>query len=1427
MNTYVAKVQLGNSTSDISPIASTMFGICNSRAGAITKVVNFAQFDNLIHGVTIYVKFTYGCNTATGIKLQVGNTLAQDILGDCTCGANEVIAFTFEEINGTTKYWHANTAGISASMRNYITDLINTTVDTPNVLIFKGTLGIGGNPGFLPDSGYSKGWLYYVITSGTYAGVPCEVGDLLLATADAASSQTINNPAHWTVIQNKKQQLVIGPNSSTDGHVVVFDGNSGTNLQDSGFTIASSVPANAVFTDTTYTNGQGLNLRNNEFSVDFNEVVRTNDVRLSDARAPLAHSHGNIDNDGVLSNANNDGLIHTINGEIVAGPAFTSDTTRYLNSTGTWSAINFPVTTVNGLSGDVWLDIPEIDVNAMHFVGVATSAVTDGGIENPNISNYNIITDRKAGDVIIVPGNLLNIDYSQEFIWSGDAWEMLGSGASATYTCPTGNIQSNTWINSITQNSDRVISATTATLDTTGTWEGNAATATQLASPISTIVNIETTGAAATATISGNEEERIEIGISGILNVANGGTGTDSFLPDEVILSDDTDGTTLVSRAYSDSTSAEALLSNSNNFVTERDIYFGLPFINNEHNYTSATTLFAPTEPGTRYQLLISNYHVNNNTTYVTPEWSPTAYLYSELSNNTTAHQTILELGNDLAVGTTSNSEGQIKLYSAGQGYHILSGANTNSTYSHILSNSSGIIVQTESENTSTVGSPTNPVWVDNGTITALRYAPNRLYYSSSTTSFSPTGHYANDTTLAINSTNAPNTGITLYVNGNSSFNGTLNILSQDDNAFSVAGGATITKSINIHGSGIIDNNFEVSGATTLNTVGIGQSPESGVNAPILAVTGNALFKDDVTINGTFTLLDDSVATSTTGALVTAGGISIGKNLYVNTTSTLIGQVGIGIDTVSTDYILAINGDIEIVDSNIQVASFNIDTQTIDNDSISILNFIPSISGSGHLGLIDHQWSAAYLADNLYIDSDTIILSKNGSITISAASPIINFTSTDAAATTSWSIQQDENTLIITNDKTNATSLIGQDYGFTISNCLYVGTSDTILSTNDIALYVVGKGIITDQVGIGVNSSTSLTANTILTVNGSISIINNTSQLAIIESTTNSSNVQIISFYPLITNSFIGNDQHPWYEGYFTNLLQVGTYTNSAFTGVSISGDGNITVADGNDYAITLSTQANNTSTILLESSSTSILLEADSSDVSIIATGAYPNLQFITTTTNISDWWLGINNQNVFSLNNLATTTLIGNDLGFEITPRLFINQTIIANDNTAYSFYVNGNSCFNGNLIPTLNASDQPVQTLGSSGSQGQRWAAAYIGTDDNYGDDYSPIYWNNGVPTPTRGVIQKKNFTFANGTDTCTLTDNAYRMHDNLHTYVLQIVVTSGEANLPSAISWSSNATDSDNSIVLSTSDEVTGTVVGYILTARGYDLDSLNT
>lgn len=55
-------------------------------------------------------------------------------------------------------------------------------------------------------------------------------------------------------IGEELENKVTGPNSSTNAHIATFTGTTGKVIQDSGFTIAKSVPADAQFTDTIYEN---------------------------------------------------------------------------------------------------------------------------------------------------------------------------------------------------------------------------------------------------------------------------------------------------------------------------------------------------------------------------------------------------------------------------------------------------------------------------------------------------------------------------------------------------------------------------------------------------------------------------------------------------------------------------------------------------------------------------------------------------------------------------------------------------------------------------------------------------------------------------------------------------------------------------------------------------------------------------------------------------------------------------------------------------------------------------------------------------------------------------------------------------------------------------------------------------------------------
>ena len=129
-----------------------------------------------------------------------------------------------------------------------------------DAMIFKGTLGTNGTATSLPAT-HNAGWTYRVITAGTYAGVNCEIGDLVICITDGTSA----NNAHWTVAQTNIDGAVTGPTSSIDGNIVVFNGTGGKSIKDSGKTIAN----------LTYSAGTGLSLStSNAFSLATSGVTK-------------------------------------------------------------------------------------------------------------------------------------------------------------------------------------------------------------------------------------------------------------------------------------------------------------------------------------------------------------------------------------------------------------------------------------------------------------------------------------------------------------------------------------------------------------------------------------------------------------------------------------------------------------------------------------------------------------------------------------------------------------------------------------------------------------------------------------------------------------------------------------------------------------------------------------------------------------------------------------------------------------------------------------------------------------------------------------------------------------------------------------------------------------------------------------------------
>lgn len=117
MSSYIGAVQIGDSN-DQYLVGSTLYGTCETAAATAAKKVVLSNFDNLITGITVHIKFISGNTATSGVNLQfypsnsasATPTLAISAIavsGNCVCKANDVVAFTLDDVNGT-KTWRVN-----------------------------------------------------------------------------------------------------------------------------------------------------------------------------------------------------------------------------------------------------------------------------------------------------------------------------------------------------------------------------------------------------------------------------------------------------------------------------------------------------------------------------------------------------------------------------------------------------------------------------------------------------------------------------------------------------------------------------------------------------------------------------------------------------------------------------------------------------------------------------------------------------------------------------------------------------------------------------------------------------------------------------------------------------------------------------------------------------------------------------------------------------------------------------------------------------------------------------------------------------------------------------------------------------------------------------------------------------------------------
>ena len=148
--------------------------------------------------------------------------------------------------------------------------------------------------------------------------------------------------------------------------------------------------------------GTGLNNASGTISVKYSTTaqagfaVEANDPRLSDARTPTAHTHGNISNDGKIATgtvmSNGAALVFaTADGTVTkATAAFTSETTKFLREDGTFAAPPATAEMTGATAGAAGtggtVPAPAMGQQTYYLSGAGTWVEPDWLTEHPTIS---------------------------------------------------------------------------------------------------------------------------------------------------------------------------------------------------------------------------------------------------------------------------------------------------------------------------------------------------------------------------------------------------------------------------------------------------------------------------------------------------------------------------------------------------------------------------------------------------------------------------------------------------------------------------------------------------------------------------------------------------------------------------------------------------------------------------------------------------------------------------------------------------------------------------------------------------------------------------------------------------------------------------------------------------------------------------------
>lgn len=261
---------------------------------------------------------------------------------------------------------------ISVNSRGQITSADSRSITLPSEPT---PTSIGAEPAFTKNTAFNKNF-------GTAAGTVCQGDDSRLSNARPASDVSA-----WAKEPNKPTYTptevgVIGT-APTSGQVAVFDGTTGK-IKSTGFTIASSVPSGAKFTDTTYSAATSTVL--GLVKVGYTESGKNYPVEL-DADDKMFVNVPWTDTNTTYSQA-------------------TSSTLGLIKIGYTESGKNYPIEL--NTSGQAYVNVPWEDTTYSVFTGATTTAAGTSGLVPAPTSGQSTRYLCSTGEWSIPTGTIYN-----------------------------------------------------------------------------------------------------------------------------------------------------------------------------------------------------------------------------------------------------------------------------------------------------------------------------------------------------------------------------------------------------------------------------------------------------------------------------------------------------------------------------------------------------------------------------------------------------------------------------------------------------------------------------------------------------------------------------------------------------------------------------------------------------------------------------------------------------------------------------------------------------------------------------------------------------------------------------------------------------------------------------------------------------------